>query len=363
MLRVTYRLAVGEADARARADAIALEQTVEVPRVAVRDPFVAESIVGRVASIDAVDERVTDVAIDYPPDTTAHDPAQLLNVVFGMTSLQADAECIDIAFPESLLAALGGPRFGIAGLRERVEAPKRPMTATAVKPMGLAPEALASMLDTFGRSGIDLIKDDQGLADHPFCPFETRVRACLAAERAVADATGERPLYVPNLIGSPGRVFDQLRLAEDLGARAVMVSPMLLGLPTFWELCQQRASVPVIAHPSFGGAQRFAAPLLFGSLLRAYGADAVIFVSYGGRYGTPRPDCRSIADRLRADWGGLRASLPIPGGGIALEGVEEALAFYGSDVMLLVGGSLQIEPDGLGPRSAAFADAVRGFGG
>ena len=185
------------------------------------------------------------------------------------------------------------------------------------------------------------------------------MRACLAAADEVADETGHRVLYVPNLIGTPERVFGQLRLAEDCGARAVMVSPLLLGLPTFWELCQRRASVPVFAHPSLGGALRCAPEMLFGKLLRLYGADAVIFVGYGGRFSTPRQACAGIASNLRGSWGGLAPSLPVPGGGIALENAAELISFYGRDVMLLVGGSLLREEGRIVERSRALVDAVR----
>ena len=51
----------------------------------------------------------------------------------------------------------------------------------------------------------------------------------------VARATGHRTLYAPNLIGTPARVLEQLRIAQELGARAVMVSPLLLGLPFFFD--------------------------------------------------------------------------------------------------------------------------------
>lgn len=357
---MTYRLesAGSGSDAAARAAGIALEQTVEVPAAAVRDPFVAEHVVGQVESVVEADAGAVLATIAYAVDTTACDPAQLLNVVFGMTSLQADARCVDVVLPGALLEALRGPRFGAAGLREILGTPKRPLTCTAVKPMGLGPDALADLLRDFARAGIDVIKDDQGLADHPFCPFEPRVRACLAAAEAVAQETGQLALYVPNLVGTPRRVVEQLRIAEDLGARAVMVSPLLIGLPAFWELCHEHASVPVLAHPSFGGAQRFGRALLFGRLLRAYGADAVIFVSYGGRYGVPRPECRELAANLREPLGGLRGALPVPGGGIQLDEVGERVAFYGDEVMLLVGGSLQIEAGRIFERSRAFVEAL-----
>ncbi|MEM7410254.1 MAG: RuBisCO large subunit C-terminal-like domain-containing protein [Myxococcota bacterium] len=357
-LRVTYELAVPLPEAESRAEGIAREQTVEVPRVVVRDAFIAEHVLGRVEQVAAAGEEGRSRAtIAYPADATGLDPAQTLGVLFGNSSLAADVRCVDIEVPESLARALGGPRHGLEALRAATGAADRALTCTAVKPLGHRPEALADLLRAFGRAGIDVVKDDQGLANQAFCPFEARVRACLGAVEEVADATGHRVLYAPNLIGTPGRVFDELRLAEDLGARAVMASPMLIGLPTFSEICA-RSSVPVLAHPSHGGAVAYAPELLFGKLLRLYGADAVIFVGYGGRFETPRPACASIADGLRAPWAGLRPSLPVPGGGIELENAAEIVSFYGRDTMLLVGGSLQLDDAGPEARSRAFVQAV-----
>ena len=357
-LRVTYRLAVDRRAAESRAEEIAREQTVEVPRAALRDESLRERIVGRVEAIDedGSDSRVT---IAYPIETTAHDPAQLLNVAFGMTSLQPDAECVAIDPPASLCRALGGPRFGIEGLRKATCVEGRALTCTAVKPMGLTPEQLAERLRIFARAGLDVVKDDQGLADHAFCPFEARVRACLEAVDEVAQETGRRTLYAPNLIGAPDTLLRQLRLAEDLGAHAVMASPMLLGLPAFAELCR-RSSVPVLAHPSFGGALRFAPEALFGTLFRLFGADAVIFVGYAGRYGTPRAACRALTDRLREPLHGLRPSFPVPGGGIALAEIPEIVSFYGRDSMLLIGGALLTAQDDaeLAARCREFAHRV-----
>jgi ribulose-bisphosphate carboxylase large chain len=361
LLRVSYRVALAADAAEARAEEIAREQTVEVPRVAVRDAFVRDHVVGRVEAVGADPDQHgrSRITIAYPLETTALDPAQLLNVVFGMSSLQADVECVGLVPPPSLCAALGGPRFGIEGLRKQTGVAERALTCTAVKPMGLAPDALARMLGLFARAGLDVVKDDQGLADHAFCPFEARVRACLAEVERAAQETGRRTLYAPNLIGAPETLLQQLRVAEDLGARAVMASPMLIGLPAFAELCR-RASVPVLAHPSFGGAQRFAPDVLFGTLHRLYGADAVIFVGYAGRYGVPRAACRALAENLRAPLHGLRAALPVPGGGIALDEIPEILRFYGRDSMLLVGGGLLTAKDDaeLAARSRDFARRV-----
>ena len=69
--------------------------------------------------------------------------------------------------------------------------------------MGLGPAELAELCRTFARAGLDIVKDDHGLADHPFCPFEARVEKCLRAAEDAARDTGRLTLYVPNLIGTP----------------------------------------------------------------------------------------------------------------------------------------------------------------
>jgi ribulose-bisphosphate carboxylase large chain len=358
-MRVTYRLAVPASEAAARAESIAREQTVEVPRVVVRKRFIEEEVMGRVAAVVNESETRSLATLEFPVASTARDPAQLLNVLFGNTSLHPDAECVDAEFPASLLDALSGPSFGLQGLRQATGVEGRALSCTAAKPMGHTPDELAELTHTFAVAGIDVIKDDHGLANHDFCPFKERIAACLDAIERAADASGRRALYVPNLIGSPGTMAGQLDFAQECGARAVMVSPMLIGLPAFHELCG-RSEVPVLAHPSFGGAQRFAADFLFGSLLRLYGADAVIFVGYGGRFATPREVCASLAERLRGTWGDLRPALPVPGGGVELENTDELLDFYGPDTMLLSGGSLQIEAGRVEERARAFAARVAG---
>jgi hypothetical protein len=108
------------------------------------------------------------------------------------------------------------------------------------------------------------VKDDHGLADHAVCRFERRVEACLAAVEAVHQETGHRTLYVPNLIGTPERVRDQLRFARSAGAPAVMLSPMLLGLPSLAELATH-AQLPILTHPALAGVLRAAEPALLGT--------------------------------------------------------------------------------------------------
>jgi ribulose-bisphosphate carboxylase large chain len=349
---------VPPAEAEARAEAVAREQTVEVPRAVVRDAVVEREALGRVERLEEDPEGGFRATLAYPVGATGLDPAQCLNVVFGNSSLHEDVRCLDVEPGPELAAALGGPRHGIAGLRKATGVFDRPLTCTAVKPMGLGAAALAGLAATFATAGIDVVKDDHGLADQGWSPFRERVRACLAAVARAADESGHDTVYAPNLIGTPGRVRDALAFAEDAGARAVLASPMLLGLPAFCELCRS-SSVPVIAHPAFGGALRIAPEALFGRLFRLFGADAVIFVSFGSRFRRSESGCRRVAERLRGPLAGCLPALPVPAGGIAVGSAAKVVGFYGRDAMLLVGGDLQLDAGAVLERSRRFVASVR----
>jgi ribulose-bisphosphate carboxylase large chain len=224
--------------------------------------------------------------------------------------------------------------------------------------MGLTPEQLAALCLTFARAGLDIVKDDHGLADHPFCPFEARVEACLrATEAAVAD-TGRATLYVPNVIGTPDRVARQLAFGREAGVRAVMLSPMLVGLPLLHELASAADGLPMLAHPSFGGVLRAREAALFGKLFRWYGADAVIFPHAGGRFRYGADVCRELATTLRAAHSRVRPAFPVPAGGIRVERVTDLLSFYGRDCILLIGGSLYEAGDSLFERARGLVEGV-----
>jgi ribulose-bisphosphate carboxylase large chain len=360
-IEVVYRVRADPEQIAGRAEALLLEQTVELPRSCLGTAFVRDHVVGRVVEVTQAGADTWRVTIAQPEATAAGDPAQLLNVLCGNSSLQEDIELEDVRVPLRLGRELGGPRFGIAGLRRVTGVAGRALTATALKPMGLSVVEIAELCRTFALGGIDVIKDDHGLADHSFCPFADRVRSCLAATEDVAQSMGRRAVYVPNLIGTPATVRRQAEQARELGAQAVMVSPMLVGLAFLNELVRN-LGLPVLAHPAFGGAQRVAPEALFGRLFPLFGADAVIFPNSGGRFSYSAETCQAVARNLRNPLPPANPALPVPAGGIKAASAGKVLGDYGSDVMLLVGGSL-LEPSGspLVERCRQFVGAVHSF--
>jgi ribulose-bisphosphate carboxylase large chain len=278
--------------------------------------------------------------------------------------MHANVELVDVEFPEFFAQKFGGPRFGLAGLRSIVGADGRALTCAALKPQGLPVDRLADICRTFALNGIDVIKDDHGLADQHYSRFDERVPAC---QRAVLEAnrqSGGHAVYAPSLVGSAAQLFARSRLLKSEGVGAALLAPSLVGLPLFHELVSEHIEVPVLAHPSFSGGGRIAQPLLMGRLFRMLGADAVIYPHYMGRFAYPEELCSAIARECLAPWEGIRAAAPVPAGGMTVERVPELMRFYGRDVMLLIGGSLLRARDAneLAARTKTFVQGVASAG-
>jgi len=354
----TYRIAASESASRARAEALAAEQSVEMPLSAIPDERILGEVVATVESIKPHADEF-DVVLGIAASTTGHEASQLMNMLFGNCSLQPEVELVDVVFPPGYEESFRGPRFGIAGIRAAAGVASGPLTCTALKPQGSSPAQLAALARTFALAGIDVIKDDHGIANQEAAPFAARVPA---VQRAIAQAnreTGGRTVYAPTFSGGARALAEQSRIARDSGVGMALVAPMLVGIPAFAEL-QSELGIPVMAHPAFAGAARIAAPVLLGTLFRLFGADATIFPNHGGRFTYSRATCMAIAANARAPWASLRPALPVPAGGMTVDRVDEMIEGYGPDTMLLIGGGLLTAREKLLERAREFVAKVRG---
>jgi ribulose-bisphosphate carboxylase large chain len=342
----------------ARAEAIAIEQSVEMPVAAISDRAVLDDVVGRVEGITDVGDGVFEVRIGLAVNTTGLEAGQLLNMLFGNTSIHPDVMLKDAVFPDALLAAFGGPRHGLAGLRARVGAGRRALTCSALKPQGLSARALAELAGNLARGGLDFIKDDHGLADQPCSPFAERVPRVAEAVRAARTEKSGRTCYLPSLSGNLDQLRRQVEIVRTEGLDAVLIAPMVTGVAAFHTLVRENPGIAFMAHPAMAGAARIAPPLLLGKLFRLLGADATVFPNHGGRFGYSPATCRELAEAALEPLSGLAATAPVPAGGMTPDRVAEMLQFYGSDVMLLIGGGLLAAGARMTEETAAFVAAV-----
>lgn len=364
---VTYWLgAADEKDARARARDIATEQTVEIPLDIVPKGFVEDEILGRLEALrPGTDARGGYLAeISYADDTVGPDFVQLLNVIFGNSSIKTETRVEDMSLSEAIVGLCPGPKFGAAGLRAR-SGVSGPILMSAIKPIGLTTKELATLAHQFALGGMNLIKDDHGLAGQPMSPYEDRLIACTEAVAEANAKTGLSAAYVPNISGPAVEVFDRAWMAQEYGAGAIMLAPSLIGYDVARTLAADPDFLlPIVSHPTFGGANvitpttGFSHRFFFGLLQRLMGIDAVVYPNFGGRFGFSREECLSIAEGCSVDFSGLKPILPAPGGGMTFERIPEMRATYGDDVVYLIGGALLREKHDLPGACRRLAEAV-----
>src|SRR6202521_1219061 len=221
-LEAVYRVRSDASSIEDRARTIAVEQSVEMPVSAIEDDYIRSNIVGRVVGIEQRDAGTFEVRIALATGTVGQDPGQLINMLFGNTSIHDDVVLRDAEIPAELIRSFGGPRHGLHGLRQKVGAGDRALTCSALKPQGLPPEKLAALAEKFAVGGVDYIKDDHGLADQAYSPFATRVDAIATAMREVERATGRRSCYVPSLSGNLDEMRRQVAMVRDAGLDCVL---------------------------------------------------------------------------------------------------------------------------------------------
>ena len=277
---VTYRLNGSASEAASKAADICLEQTVELPDDLITDSDIREHILGQIVSLREVAPRCCEAVISFAVDLCAFDLPQLLNVVFGNISLKPGIRLERLDLPQNLLQAFKGPRFGREGLRDYLGVYDRPLLCTALKPLGWSSERLADLAYQLALGGIDIIKDDHGLTDQRFSPFEERVQCCIDAVRRANRETGFNCIYVPHIAGPIERVFERALFAKQAGAGGLMFCPGLIGLDTMrWIADDDRIALPILAHPAFQG-----------SFITGANEGLSHFALFGQLTRPPRPD-------------------------------------------------------------------------
>lgn len=104
---------------------------------------------------------------------------ELMNMLFGNTSLQPGIRLMSFELPDSMYRHYPGPKFGRQGIRELCGIEKGPILMSALKPLGRSVKDFGETAYKLALGGCPLIKDDHSLFNQSYAPFKDRVKACV----------------------------------------------------------------------------------------------------------------------------------------------------------------------------------------
>lgn len=378
LVRATYLMALPDGlDATRAGHKLAVGQTtgtwVDVPGVTERMRREHEGRLLRVVEIPAVDveqpggPRPTHalVTIGVPAANLGGDVAMLITTVLGNdASTSVLAKLVELELPDSFTRASGGPKHGLAAIRDHVGVHDRPLLLSMIKPcIGMTIEDSATVFRETALGGADLLKDDEVLSHTTNSTPVQRVTAFAAEARRVEEETGRRVMYAVNITGRPDRMLADARACADAGATALMVNYAAVGYGSL-QMLRDEVGLPILGHfagigPYLEGVDSgMTAAIAYSQLPRLVGADmAMILTPWGGYPLAPRA-YRQMVSALRAPLPGLKPTLPLIGGGVHPGQVPQYVGDLGHEICLSPGGGVHGHPDGSRAGAAAMRQAI-----
>jgi 2,3-diketo-5-methylthiopentyl-1-phosphate enolase len=311
-------------------------------------------------------ERNIIVLVAYPVANVNGQIPELITVLYGNISMIGKLKLLDLFMPPGMLAAFPGPKFGVAGVRKILGVEKRPLLCGMFKPcIGMLPPTLEKMAYEMAAGGVEVIKDDELLADPEFCPVAARIEH---AERGIAKArkeTGLKSIYTVNVTDRPDRMHQKAVAAVKAGASAIMVNLYAVGYAAAQMITEDPAiNVPVLGHPAFAGTlfeapfHGLASPLVLGKFARMSGVDMIIYPSPYGKVPMLRDRAVRVATELTAPMAHLKPVFPGPAAGMHPGTVARSMADFGTDMIIGAGGGIHGHPMGVIAGGKAFHQAI-----
>lgn len=378
LIHATYIMkAPAGISAEAAAKKLAVGQTtgtwVNVPGVTERMRREHEGRVIRVVEVPSVDVAPPGsagpsyvlVTIGVPAANVGGDIPTLVTTVLGNdASTSVLAKLVELELPRAFHEAAGGPKFGLDGVRELTGVTDRPLLLSMIKPcIGMTIEASAEVFRETALGGADIIKDDEVLTHTTNSSPAERVRAFQVEAQRVFHETGRTVPYAVNITGRPDRMLEDAKACAEEGASALMINYAATGYGAM-QMIRDVTNVPVLGHFAGSGPviespdSGMVGAIATGQLPRVAGADMAMILTPWGGYPLSEHTYRQTVSALRAPVPGLKATLPLIGGGVHPGMVEKYVSDLGYDIALSPGGGVHGHPHGSRAGAMAMRQAI-----
>ena len=326
------------------------------------------------ARVVDIEESEGIARVAYPPELfEAGSIPQILSSIAGnifglseVTGLRIE----DVQFPPEIVDSFPGPALGYEEVKTRVGADKRPVVGTIVKPkLGLRADEHANVAYESWVGGLDVVKDDENLADMKFNGFEERVEKTLEMKREAEEETGETKLYFPNITAPADEMRRRADIVLENGGDYVMVDILTAGWSALQEV-RDYIGDEVGIHAHRAGHAAFTrlpyhgvSMLSVAKFARLCGVDNLHAGSVVGKMEGGREEVEEIYDFLRSDWYGCETTIPVASGGLHPGVVDDVVEILGSDTVVQAGGGVHGHPDGTRAGARAMRDAAEATAG
>ena len=311
-------------------------------------------------------ERNWVVQIAFPEVNIGSQIPMMLTAVVGNVSMAGPIKLVDVRFPKKYVAGFKGPKFGIEGIRKLLGVKDRPLLNNMVKPCtGYPLEVGAELFRLAAMGGCDIVKDDELIADASFNSMQGRVKRYMEIEKQVFEESGEHTLYTVNISDSVPKIFENAKRAVELGANALMINYIAVGLPVMQAIAEDPAiNVPILGHMDVAGAlymskwHGMSSHLVLGKLPRLAGADIVVIPAPYGKAPVIVEKFDSAARNLTYPLYNLKPTWPMASGGITSSMVPKVMQQLGNDIVIGSGGGIHAHPHGPIAGGKAFRQAI-----
>lgn len=322
------------------------------------------------AKVIAMDESTGRITVAYPLDLfEAGSIPQLLSSitgnVFGLKEI-VGLRLEDLEFPEVFVKAFPGPALGIEGIRNLTGVKDGPLTGSIIKPkLGLTSVRHAEACMEVWDNGVNLVKDDENLANMTFDNFYTRVDEVTRRmkEKNYLEI-GNAKVHAFNITASYEEMMKRANYVRDSGANCLMIDVLTAGFAATQGIRNRNYGLMIHGHRAMHAAftrsrQYGISMLVIAKLARLAGIDSFHTGTVVGKMEGGREEVVTINNFLRSEWYGLKTTLPTASGGLHPGHIPDLVSILGKDLLMNFGGGIHGHPDGTPAGARAIVQSLK----
>ena len=288
-------------------------------------------------------------------------PMMLLSIAGNCFAYSPHLRLLDVFIPENLAKSFQGPKFGIPGIREKLNVLERPLSLHIIKPkMGMTPQQTADQVYQTAIGGVDCAKDDEMTSDTYNNKFDDRLPRVMDRIREAREKTGKEVIYFVSITDECSRILDRAHRAVELGANGLLIC-YSAGLSALRMIAEDPdINVPILFHCShmIAAQPRISWPV-FAKLVRLCGADFMLTPTMWSSIPmVSLEEALRTAQVKQAPLYHLRPIWPMPCAGVYPGLAEVIISEYGPDICIPAGGGMLGHPDGYTAGAQSWQQAI-----